>query len=325
MRAIVCAVVLFVIAVPLFAQDAATKATVYKSDRYPIEITVPAGWTQTLEKPTPAGNWVDIVRYEEPRSKGLLILSVQATNYTGSNQMIKGISAMFQGDASLAILRREVQEETSRRPKGVLFEYTMRGKSGPEHSIAAYWLHRGKRYRVYGTVREAGWKVASTDIQGFVGSLEFTSRAFVKAAQNFTDEANNFSMYFPEDWTIKLPSRGPKVEFTSAALGAVVRVYVDRSRGDTKTDMESVIATHSRDKGTTIIRRKGPENHPELGYEIMLVEYTKSEGGKEYRYLEIGTIHGDKLYRFVLGVAAKNFDSANEVFDRMFGSLNFLR
>lgn len=325
MRLSVCAVLLFVFVVPLFAQDGTTAAEVFKSDRYPVEIKVPKGWTTDLAEPTPAGNWVDLVRYSEPKSKALVILSVQATNYTGSAQMIKGITAMFQGDASLAILRREVQEETGSRPRGVLFEYTMRGKSGPEHSIAAYWLHSGKRYRVYGTVRESGWKTASTDIEAFCGSLKFTGRAFAKDAHNFTDDAGNFAMYFPENWAINLPSRGPRVEFTGKRLGAVVRLYVGATRGDVKAAMESVIAQLTRDKGTTITRRKGPENHPDLGYEIMTVEYTKSEGGQEFRYLEVGTVHGGKLYRFVLAVGARNFDAAKESFDRMFGSLNFLR
>ncbi len=197
MRTIVCAVLLFVLVVPVFAQDGTPAAKVFKSERYPVQVEVPKGWTKTLDEPTPAGNWVDLVRFSEPKSKALLILSVQATNYTGSNQMIKGISAMFQGDASLAIQRREVQEEAGRRPKGVLFEYTMRGKNGPEHSIAAYWLHRGKRYRIYGTVRESGWKSASTDIESFSGSLKFTSRAFAKASQNFTDVVSNFAIYYP--------------------------------------------------------------------------------------------------------------------------------
>ncbi len=89
--------------------------------------------------------------------------------------------------------------------------------------------------------------------------------------------------------------------------------------------MEGVIAKLTRDKGTTITRRKGPMNHPELGYEVMTVEYTKNQGGREYRYLETGTVHGGKLYRFVLGVGAKGFEPAKESFDRMFGSLSFLR
>ena len=90
-------------------------------------------------------------------------------------------------------------------------------------------------------------------------------------------------------------------------------------------NMESVIDGLTRDRGTTVTRRRGPENHPSLGYEIMSVEYTKSQGGREYRYLEVGTVHGDKFYRFVLGAAAKGFDAAREPFDRMFGSLNFMR
>ncbi len=325
MRAIVCALSLFVCIVPLAAQDAAGGGGVFKSDRYPAQVKMPKGWVKSLDKPTPAGNWVDLVRYSEPKSKARLILSVQATNYTGSSQMIKGITAMFEGDPSLAILRREVQQAAGRRPKGILFEYTMRGKSGPEHAIAAYWLHRGKRYRIYGSVRETGWKTASSDIEAFAASMTFTSRGFVKAAHNFTDEAGNFAIFFPEDWSIKLPRRGPRVEFTSRRLSAVVRIHLGNSRGDVKKDMENVIAAHTRDKGTTITRRKGPENHPSLGYEIMTIEYTKSQGGKEYRYLEIGTVHGDKFYRFTLGAAAKSFDAAKEQFDRLFGSLNFMR
>jgi hypothetical protein len=325
MRSMVCVLCLFAFTLPLLAQDEAPAGGVFKSDRYPVQVKVPKGWTKEIDKPTPARNWVDVVRFSEPKSKARVSLSVQATNYTGSGQMIKGISAKFQGDASLAILRREVQEEGRRRPKGVLFEYTMRGKSGPEHSIAAYWLHRGKRYRIYGTVREAGWKTASTDIEAFAASLSFTSRAFAKASQNFTDEASNFAMYFPEDWTIKMPTRGPRIDFTSRRLGATVRVYVTNSRGDLKKNMDGVIAKHTGDGGTTITRRKGPENHPDLGYEIMSIEYTKNQGGKEYRYLEIGTVHGDKFYLFLLGVGAKGFEAAKEPFDRMFGSLNFLR
>jgi PsbP len=324
MRMMLGGLCLLLLVVPVLAQDAPAVPKVLTSDRYPVQVKVPKDWTQTVSEPTPAGNWVDIFRFTHPASKAVLYLSVQATNYRGSEEMISGISSKFQGDPGLAVLRRDPQPATSKRSPGVLFEYTRRGNSGPEHSIAAYWLHQGKRYRVYGSVREAGWKVVSQDIEAFATSLAFTSREFSKQLQNFTDEAMNFIVYFPESWTVKLPASGPRVEFRSARLGAAVRVTVARSSGSLEDDMEAAATKLSRSKAT-VTRRKGPQNHPEMGYPIMTVEYTRNIDGKEYRFLAICTVHAGKFYELELGVTAKTFDAANEVFARISGSFAFIK
>ena len=74
-----------------------------------------------------------------------------------------------------------------------------------------------------------------------------------------------------------------------------------------------------------VTRRKGPENHAIHGFPVMIVEYTTNAEGTEYRHREITTVHGEKFYRFVLGVAANSFDAAREVFEKMTDNLAFLR
>ena len=133
----------------------------YENERYQVKVTAPAGWTKAWEGPAAKGNWVNLVRFEDPRTGATASLSSSATHYRSGAEMIRELRKQFDKDSRIAILRREEMGATSRRPKGVFFEYTMQGKDGPVHAVATYFLHLSRRYRVYANVREAGWRSAA--------------------------------------------------------------------------------------------------------------------------------------------------------------------
>lgn len=296
----------------------------FKDSRYPVQLNGPKGWKKTLSEPAPVGSWVDLVRYQEEKSGALVQLSVQATTYRSSEEMIQGLSDQFQKSSSLAILRQEIQAETPRRPRGILFEYSQRGSAGQEHKIAAYWFHNGRRYRVYGTVKEIGWKAVGSDIEGVAKSVEFTSREFGKSLQNFTDVEKNYAIYFADGWTLKLPGAGPRVEFESLKLGATVTVWVTKEAGN----LAAAAASTRREiekLGVQGLAQAGPRRHPDTGFDILTFDYKRMIDKTPYTFRETLAVHGGMLYRVVLGAGDKTFAAATEVYDRMVGSLAFIR
>jgi len=322
-RLAVVFVLLFLVS-PALAEGDEGNPRLFKSDRYSIQLTGPDGWKQTLKEPTPAGAWVDLVRYQEEKTGALLQLSVQVTNYRSSEEMIQGLSDQFQKAASLAVLRQEVQAETPNRPRGILFEYSQRDQSGQRHKIAAYWFSGGRRYRMYGSVKEIGWKVAGADMEAAIKSVAFTTREFSRQVQNFTDVEQNYALYYPDGWTVTLPGSGPRVEFESTKLGAVVRLWVTKVSGD----LSSAVAAVRKDIGR--LRVQGLEEskarkHPATGFEIVTFDYKRTINTKAYTFRETVAYHGGKLYRMVLGAGDSTFQPATEVYDRMVGSLSFLR
>ncbi len=296
----------------------------FTSRRYQVKVRPPKGWKRTLDKPTPAGEWVDIVRYREARTGATITLSASATRFGSGAEMIAYLKKSFSKDASLAILRTEELGATATRPRAVLFEYTFRGPGGPEHALALYCLNLGRRFRVYARVREIAWRSVAEDVKAFAASLGFTSRAWRKRAQNYRDDARNFAIYFPEDWSVRLPARGPRVEFESARLAVRVRVYVSESAGSLEEDVSRILADIRRRK-MDVIRRGRIETHPVSGLRIASFDYRQSREGKTFRYRVSATVHRKLLYRVVLAAAESAFPGGLDAYDRMVGSLAFLR
>jgi len=320
------AIILVVVALPLLpalAQEPAGESAgggVYKSARYSAEVTAPAGWKKTMEGPRPSGRWIDLVRFEEPRAKAWMSLAVQATQYRSVKEMIAGVRRKFNSDASLAILRDETRAANSKRPKGAFFVYTWQGKSGPEHAIAAYWLHLGRRYRIFGTVPERGWRTVSSDFMSFVSSFKLTSRAFSKDLHNFKDERGNFQIYFPETWKIRLPEKGARVVFASPRPDVSVYLYASRSSDGLEESMARVVR-RLKDDGVSMKKQGAVRRHPGLGMEVMELEYERGAA----KYVEIATIHRERLYRIVLAATQASYQTGREAFDKMVGSFGVLR
>jgi hypothetical protein len=298
--------------------------TAWKSDAYQVEMEVPAGWKKTLDEPKSSGSWVDLVKFEEPRAGATLTLSYQASRYRTTDEMIETLRKQFRADTSLAILRDETRTATSRRPKGVYLEYTMHGSGGAQHAVAAYWLHLGKRYRIYATVREVGWRTIGGDVESAVDSFALTGRAFSEDSENFRDEPGNYEIYFPETFTIRLPARGPRVVFQSKRLGVSIWIYVSSSEGSLERDSKKFADT-LRDDGAKISKQTRPETHPALGVETVTVDYQKSSDGSTYRYRETLIVHRNRFYRFVLAGAESAFPSGEEHYKKLVRSISFLR
>lgn len=301
-----------------------TAATPWENTKYRVKATVPAGWTTTQKQAKARGSWVDLAVFAESRSQVKLTLSVQASQFRDADEMIKWQRAKFEKDSGLAVLRDEVRPGSKTRPKGVLFEYTYQHGGKPQHAVAVYWVHRDRRYRVYATVREVGWKTAAGDIRDFVKSVTFTSRAYSKAPQNYTDLPRNFRLYFPEGWTIKLPETGPRVMFTSQKQGVSVWVYAGESAGNLKKDWN--LHLQSLEEGDAkVLTKKKPDRHPDLGVEVGVVEYTKQKGEVLYRYRETALTHRGRFYRVVLAAADTAFKRGLSDYERMVKSIAFIK
>lgn len=308
------------------AQDKGAKpaGTAWENTRYRVKALAPAGWTHSQKETKSRGNWIELAGFTESRSGANLTFSVQAAAYRDADEMIDELRRRFQKDAGLAVLRDEVRPATSKRPKGVLFEYTYQYGGKPQHAVAVYWLFRGRRFRAYATVREVGWRSAGGDIRAFVKSVEFTAREFTKDLHNYTDEAQNFRMYFPEEWTIRLPARGPRVVFESKKLGVGVWIYVGATEGRLSDDLKRLKARLT-EGGATVTRKKDPATHPDLGLPTAHLEYTKSAGGAAYKYHETLVTHRERFYRIVLAGSVKKFKSGEEAYARMVRSFNFMK
>ena len=298
--------------------------TVWENSSYRVKATVPTGWSQIGKEPKSRGSWVELAAFAEVRSGAKLTVSVQASSFPNADAMIKWQRAQFEKDSGLAVLRDEVRPASKRRPKGVLFEYTYQSKRKPQHAVAVYWVHRERRYRAYATVREVGWKTVASDIRSFVKSVEFTSRAFTKEIHNYTDEKGNFRFYFPEGWTIKLPARRPRVIFTSAKRGISVWVYTDPSTGKLDGDWTRHLRTLG-ETGAKIGKKTAPKRHSDLGVEVGVVEYTKTTGGKLYRYRESVLTHRRVFYRIVLAAADTAFAGGVSDYEQMVKSIAFMK
>jgi len=326
MRNVAIILALALLAAVATGQDEAAKSTdtVWENTSYRVKATVPAGWTQTGKEPKSRGSWVELAAFGESRSEAKLTISVQASRFPNADSMIKWQREQFEKDSGLAVLRDEVRPATKRTPKGVLFEYTYQYQRKPQHAVAAYWVHRERRYRVYATVREVGWKTIASDIRAIVKSVEFTSRAFSKEIHNYTDEAKNFRLYFPEGWTVKLPARGPRVQFTSAKRGVAVWVYTDSSTGKLDSDWTRHLRSLG-DADAKIAKKTDPTRHPALGVEVGAVEYTKMIDGKLYRYRESVLTHRNVFYRVVLAAADPAFVGGVSDYEAMVKSIAFMR
>jgi hypothetical protein len=310
MRPIALLLPLALLAFPVMAQEEGGKATTYENQRYQVTITVPAGWTKAWEGPKSAGNWVDLARFEEEQTGARVTLSTSASHYRSSEEMIKGLRNQYDKESRLAILRREELSATSKRPKGILFEYTMRGDEGPVHALTAYFLHLGRRYRVYASVREVGWKSAS--------------RAFGEKKQNFIDEGQNFSLYYPETWSVRLPARGARVVFEAPRLGAAVRIYVAKPRGSLRESVRWIVDS-LKEKEAKMQGERGPETHPALGVKVMTVDYTMSTKEGAFSYHMTAVVHRDRFYRIVLVGTETVIPLAMESYERMISTLSFMK
>jgi hypothetical protein len=302
------------------AQDASSWA----SDRYPVEARLPGGWTQTLTQPVPAGQWIDLIRLEEAKSGAKLALSVQATTYRNGEEMIAKMKEQFGKDASLAILRTDSRPVSAKSPASLFFEYTRKGDKGPEHCVAAYWFHLGQRYRVYGNVREIGWKVAGADMERFAGTVSFTGRVFSADPQNYTDEAMNFAVWFPEDWRVKLPAGPTRVIFSSLRLGLSVWVTI----APVKTTLEAALPAlmeQLKDQRAAVKKEGAIGNHPILNEPVATVEYLTGTGDKALKHVETVIVHRDLLYRIALVGREADLPGGLEPYDRMVNSLSFMK
>jgi len=326
MRNVAIVLVLLLLAAVVSGQDGASKAsgTEWENSSYRVKAKVPAGWTQTRKEPKSRGSWVELAAFGEARSRATLTLSVQASRFPDADAMIKWQREQFEKDSTLAVLRDEVRPATKRRPKGILFEYTYQHGGKPQHAVAVYWIHRERRYRVYATVREVGWKTVATDIKNVVKSVEFTSRAYRKEIHNYTDEARNFRMYFPEGWTVKLPAAGPRVIFTGKKRGVSVWVYAASSTGKLSSDWTRHLRSLDAG-GATIGKKTEPARHSALGVEVGVVDYTKTTGGKSYRYRESVLTHRGRFYRIVLAAADTAFVGGVTDYEQMVRSISFMK
>ena len=324
MRILLASALLAALAVAQQPAAAGGGAVTWKSDAYQAEMTVPSGWKKSFEGPKPSGSWVDLVKFEEPRTGAALTLSYQATQYRTADQMIEALRKQFRGDTTLAILRDETRTETSKRPKGLFFEYTLQGSGGAQHAIASYWLHLGRRYRIYATVREAGWRTVGADVESVVGTFALTGRAFDEDAHNFRDEPGNYEIYYPETFTVRLAESGPRVVFQSERLGVGIWIYVTEASGDLAANANRIAASLKAD-GSTITKQSRPETHPALGVETVTLEYTKKTDSATYRYRETLIVHRNRLFRFVLAASDKAFPAGEEHYARMIRSISFLR
>jgi hypothetical protein len=321
MRPALVAIVLLLFTVPTgFAQDAKP----WSSDRYPVEARPLAGWNQTLTQPTPAGQWIDLLRFEEAKAGAKLTLSVQASTYRNGEEMIARMKEQFGKDASLAILRTDSRPVGAKSPAWLFFEYTRKGDKGPEHCIAAYWFHMGHRYRVYGFVREVGWKVVGADMERFATTGSFSGRVFSKDPQNYTDDALNFAIWFPEDWRIRLPAGGPRVTFSSDRLGLAVWITVK----PVKTELDvAVPALVEELKGRrAVVKKEGAiVNHPVLNMPVATIEYLQGAGDEGRKHVETVIVHRELLYRIALVGKEADLAAGLEPFDRMVNSLSFMK
>ncbi|MEN8149012.1 MAG: hypothetical protein ABFS86_04270 [Planctomycetota bacterium] len=314
----------FLVLAAVVASAQGTSPTPWENSQYRVKATVPAGWTSTLKEPKARGSWIELGAFAESRSEGKMSLSVQASRFRDADEMIRWQREQFEKDAGLAVLRDEVRPGSRTRPKGVLFEYTYQHGGKPRHAVAVYWLHRDRRYRVYAAVREVGWKTIAGDVRAFVKSVGFTSRAYAKSPQNFTDEPMNFRLYYPEGWTIKLPVSGPRVMFTSEKQGVRVWVYADESAGTLKKDW-GLLLSGLEEGDAKVLTKKNPERHPDLGVEVGIVEYTKQKGTALVRYRESCLTHRGRFYRIVLAAASTAFKSGLSDYERMVKSISFMK
>lgn len=318
--ALVAVFLVAVLALPISAQS----ADGWKSDRYPIEAKLVTGWTQTLTDPTPAGQWLDLLRFDEAKTGAKLALSVQASTYRNGEEMTAKMKEQFAKDASLAILRTDGRAAGAKSPAFLLFEYTRKGDKGPEHCLAAYWFHLGHRYRVYGFVREVGWKVVGPDMEKFIQGVGFTGRVFSKDPQNYIDEGANFSVWFPEDWRVKLPATGPRVAFASDRLGVAVWVYVSPSKVPLAEALPVLVEDLKSGKAS-VAKQGAPANHPVLNEPAATIEYTKGAGDAALKYVETVLVHRGMLYRIALVGKDAAIAGGLEPYDRMVNSVSFAK
>jgi len=313
-----------VLALVLIAVPALAEGEEFESRHYKIRATGPEGWKRTVDEPKPRGTWLDLVRYEEEKTGAEMTLSVQASSFATGDAMIRWQRERFRKDASIAVLRDEVRRGGGRRPDGVFFEYTYQHQGKARHAIAAYWLYSGRRYRVYATVREAGWRAASRDMEDFVASVEFTGRLFSERKQNWTDEALNYAIYFPEGWTVLLPEGGPRAVFKSHRLGVSIWLYVEEGDPGLEEGVERTFRELEK-KGARITKRGESRKHPALGREVREFEYTRTIDGNRYRYGETAIFHRDRFYRIVLAAADSAFSRGREAYERVVESISFMK
>jgi hypothetical protein len=297
---------------------------VWENARYQVKLDAPEGWTRALDEPRAGGRWVDLVRYEDPKTGAAITLSAQASRYLNAEEMIDAQSALFKKDASLAVLREEVWGASKTRPKGIFFEYSYQGKAGTQHAVAAFWLFEGRRYRVYGTVREAGWRVVSADMDKFVGSVSFTGVINSDQPQNYVDEALNFAVWFPDGWRIRMPASGPRVVFSCDRPRVSLWVYAYSARGDLEGNLDKVAANLEGD-GAQIIRKGKPYKHPAFGIDAAALEYTRKTKDGTFKYRETVVFHRNHLYRIILAASEQVFEQGTGFYTRMVDSLSFMR
>jgi hypothetical protein len=328
MRSLSILLALLFILAPVQAQEpdkaGSAEPVSFESKQYQVKISGPAGWTQAWTGPKSSGNWVDLVRFEEPRTQAKVTLSTSATVHRSAKEMIEALKKQFDKDARLAILRKEELGATSKRSKGILFEYTARGKEGPVHAVAAYYHHLTRRYRVYATVRDAGWRVVSDDIEQFAKSIALTSRAFreEKERRNYTDNAQGFALYYPEAWKIRVPARGARVVFDST-IGMEIRVYVDSTQDSLVESVDSLVSElKSRDAAD--VKRSRPELHPQ-GFKTVDLKYSLKSKSLTFLYREMVTVHRDRVYRLALVGTEKAFERGAETYQRMVDSFTLTK
>jgi hypothetical protein len=299
----------------------------FTSHGYPVQVKAPPGWKSVLAKPVSDRTWVHLAQFSEPRTGATVALSAQAAAYRSSNHMIEQLKEHFQKDATKAILRSEVRSGSARRPPGILFEYTYKGSSGAEHAVRAYWFYNGKRYRIYGACGEMKWRTVSAQIEDFAQSFHFTARVFTGDAKNFTDEAGNYAIYFPDEWTIELPARGPRVIVASKKLGVMALLYVEDAREELRGETDRLASRLRDQRGVTVknLQSDGPKTHPDLGFEVVRLDYVQTEKGTSFRHRETVALHAGKLYRVVLRGTEEAFGRGIETYDRIVRSLSFLR
>ncbi len=321
MRQVLTAVVLVVAAV----LPAAGQGAEWSSTLYPVKAVPPAGWTSLIKDATPAGAWLDLQRYEESKTGAKLTLSVQASNYRNGEEMLARLKEQFTKDATLAILRTEAKQATAKQPAFIVFEYTRKGDKGPEHCLAAYWFALGQRYRVYGAVREVGWKTVGADMDRFVQGVSFAGRGFGATAMNFTDEAANFALTHPDDWSVRLPEKGPRVQFASERLGISVWISLRAVKQQTLEDLVTVVVDELKAAKHAVGRQTPPADHPVLNRPVATVEYVRGSGKDAVKCLETLVVHREILYRIVLAGSEANFAGGLDPYDRLVSSLNFLK
>jgi hypothetical protein len=317
--------VLLLLCAPALAQPGKApgpKPTPYANDRYALAVMGPAGWTKELEGPRSRGSWIDLVSFREPKTKAYLMVSCQASADTSFDQMAKRLAAHYKGLSDI-----QLNSEPERRPgitnvrgPGLHLDFNhMSGKTALR-SFMAFYLNGRFTVRLYGTVGERQFKKVEQSFLAFQTSLRFTARSGGVEMPNFVHEGAGCSLIFPEGWTVRLPLKGPLVEFTGERLGASIWVYRTGAKGGLEV-YRSRRRTALEREGAASLEAPPPRAHEKRGDQIVVFEYDRGAGEDRRHYREVCLAQGDVIVRVVLGARATTFPRVLPALEKMVESL----